>query len=191
MTKRNSTPKTKKLRLEKWYTDPKYIKKRRNYSWTTKQKEKIYSLRLSGMSIPNIIKRLNINVKPTQVYNILRIMKKWKLKVCWQCGSKLSYKEKKNRHSALCFNCQKKNTLLNKKLRDIRKRKGLCIYCTDPKAVSVKGKMSCKSCLSITARRRNLLGLCARCNRPISKKSLTLCYTHLKKNRLKIKPQNR
>ena len=159
-----------------WYAKPQFIRKKRNHSWTGRELRKVYNMRVQRISVDLIIEKLHLEVKRTQVYNVVRMMKKNFQGRCFQCGADLTEKElkaSKSKTFKTCSECKKKNLNYKKKIRNMFSRRGLCTCCG--KYPSLKGRKTCMHCLSYTHRNRIAIGLCGACGRePLSRRSNAL-----------------
>jgi len=160
----------------KWYTTS---PTRKNRSWTEREKKKIYTMRvLKNSGISDIIISFNGTVSKTQVYNIVRMMKKAAKNRCFKCGGILPSNSYSN-VPKLCSVCSSKTKEYKEKLRNDALKKGLCAVCHKKKVIP--GYKTCKSCLSATYRRRIANGVCGTCGkRPIARKSISQCSYCLK-----------
>ena len=169
-----------------WYAKSQFIRKKRNHSWSEDELKKIFSLRVQRVPVDLIIQKLRLDVKRTQIYNVLRMMKKSRKGRCIQCNQLLTVAElaeqEKNKFK-VCAKCREENHGYKKRKRDENSEKGLCACCgTRP---PLKGKKTCLLCLSYTHRRRIANGLCGACGkRPLSKNSIALCNVCLGVNNI-------
>lgn len=170
-----------------WYLQPGFIRKKRNHSWTKSELKRVYTLRLQKVPVPRIINEMHLkDIKKTQIYNVLRMMKKNFHHKCFQCGGEMSpaeMEEQKNRNFKICAQCQSKNTNYKQKLRKKLHKQGLCTCCG--KNPSMKNKKTCPLCLSYTHRNRISMGICGSCGKhPLSKHSEVFCDKCLSRNRM-------
>jgi hypothetical protein len=172
-----------------WYANSKFIRKRRFHNWSQQEIKDIFLLRSKKTPIDEIINRLGLNVSRIQVYNMIRITRKNRKNLCFKCGNLLTKKERirqlRHKHKK-CTSCNNQDTIYKRKRRIRFVKAGLCTCCG--KLPPVKGKKTCKICLSYTHRERIAKGLCGICGKhPISHKSITLCDNCLKHNRENIR----
>ena len=173
----------------KWYVNPKRIRLTTYHSWTKPEMNRVYFLRMQGYSVKKIIKVMKLNVRKTQIYNIVRILKKNHQNKCFQCGHVLSSQElfeQKMKHFKKCFECKEKSNNYKKEMREGRLEGSLCGSCGKrPVAVkNGKAKTFCVFCLSYIHRQRILKGLCGTCgkNRINKMRSIALCNVCLDRN---------
>ena len=171
-----------------WYRNPKFVRPKVRHSWTDLERKKIYTLRMQGQSVDDIIRVLKLKTKRTPVYNVIREIKNAKKGRC-SCGAKLTQKEiysQRGNVHVKCTQCLKTNSDLKKRLRRKHLRNGLCGICGKRKKMS--GYTTCKLCLSADYRRSYIQGLCGRCHtNPIDKKrSRSLCQGCLDHNKKQI-----
>jgi formylmethanofuran dehydrogenase subunit E len=173
-------------RRPQWYAQAQFIRKRRNHLWTGQEFKKVYDLRIQKVPVDIIIDKLHLEVKRTQVYNILRMMKKNRKRKCSQCGEDLTKKELRSQRGnnfKICTKCQEKNTAYKQASRIANYGKGLCTCCG--KTPPLKDRKTCMHCLSYTHRNRIVHGLCGSCGKnPLSRFSTALCDGCLKVNRI-------
>jgi hypothetical protein len=169
----------------RWYTNLKQIRQKQNHAWTRAELRRVYYLRIQGKGVDDIIKKMNLDVKRTQVYNMVRILRKNHLNRCFQCGDALTGKElesQRTRHFKRCDGCRASNEAQKKSVRNRYLTKHLCGCCGERKVIP--GKTYCIHCLSYTNRQRIATGMCGSCGRnPINKKrSIALCNVCLDRN---------
>lgn len=175
----------------RWYQKAKPV---RNKKWSAEEKTRVYTMRvLEHKKVTDIIATFHGLVTPTQVYNIVRMMKNTIRGRCFRCGRKLRSREKIKTRSEqidhLCSQCKRKVQEYKTSLRESALKRGLCGSCHKNK--TLPGFTSCRSCLSITYRRRIAKGKCGFCGeRPISKKSASLCRTCMEINRQRARSYN-
>jgi hypothetical protein len=172
-----------------WYSQTRFIRAKKNHSWTEHEINQVYTLRIQKVPIDKIIKILGLKVKRVQVYNILRMLRKNKKSKCFQCGSDLTNKEctlQENRIFKKCSHCQEKNSLYKRSKRNENLKQDKCGCCGNHPVLI--GKKTCVYCLSYTHRHRIAEGFCGFCGKnPISLKSTALCDSCLETNRNNIK----
>jgi hypothetical protein len=171
-----------------WYKQTKFIRSKKNHSWTETEVKQVYTLRVQRLPVDKIIRKLNLKVNRVQVYNVLRMLRKSRKGKCFQCGTGLTEGEWVVQQNSLfkkCHKCQEKSSVYKKEKRQENLKEGKCSCCGN--APALKGKTTCIYCLSSTHRRRLADGLCGTCgNNPISKNSITLCEPCLELNRTRI-----
>jgi hypothetical protein len=169
-----------------WYAKAKFIRQRKNHSWTSHELKRVRNLRIQRVPIDLIIEKLHLDVKRTQIYNVIRMMKKNYNGLCFQCGAALTRKEliaQDGKSFKACTECQEKNLHYKKKIRKSLSRKGLCTCCGNHPPL--KGRKTCMHCLSYTHRSRIAKGLCGACGlEPLSPRSRALGKKCLRANRL-------
>jgi hypothetical protein len=166
-----------------WYI--KNVQSKIRHSWTIAEKEKIYTLRVAGTPVDDIIRIMKLKVGRIPIYNILRVQFNQKRGQC-SCGTKLTpeeIKKQQNHASMKCSSCLEKIKELRKNLRIKYNEKGLCIECGKRRAIS--GHKKCQRCISIDYRRSCSKGFCGRCHvNPINKdRSISLCNDCLDHNK--------
>ena len=169
----------------KWYINPSKIRSKKNHSWTRLELNKAYTLRVQGESVPDIIRKLKISVKKTQVYNVIRLLRKNHKNKCFQCGHSLTQEELKSqqgRHFKRCIICKKDNEQKKLKFRKKSLRKKLCGSCGRRRLMP--GRKTCIRCVSYVHRHRIFKGLCGSCGRYSinRKRSIALCNACLDHN---------
>lgn len=174
------------IKRPQWYAQSRFIRKRRNHLWTSQELKKIFDLRIQRVPIDLIISKLHLDVKRTQVYNVLRMMKKNRQGNCFQCGEGLTREEliaQDGHNFKTCTKCQSKNLNYKQSIRKAHRQKGLCTCCG--KNPPLRGRKTCMHCLSYTHRSRIAKGLCGSCGKhPLSGSSSALCDNCLEVNRL-------
>jgi hypothetical protein len=169
-----------------WYAKKQFIRKKKNHSWTDQEIKQVYTMRLQKVSIDDIIEKLNLDVNRTQVYNILRMIKKSRKNKCFQCGHDLTDDDKihqKDKIFKKCTTCRDKNLKYKQTKRQENLKQGKCGCCGRSRHLA--NKTTCIYCLSYTHRNRIAEGLCGACGQnPISPKSVALCEVCLEKNRI-------
>lgn len=171
-----NTHKTLTVGRPEWYTN---ITMKKNRSWTASEKKKVYHMRvMKNKGVDDIVVAFNGTVTKTQVYNVIRMMKKAAKNRCFKCGDLLKNGYQTNKPQ-LCHKCSSKTQEYKNQLRQNAIKEGLCAVCHKKKAIP--GYKTCKYCLSATYRRRIANGICGSCGkRPISGKSISQCATCLK-----------
>jgi hypothetical protein len=192
VTKKPSSMKVSK-KDRPWYRDVNFVRPKVRHSWTDNERGKIYTLRMAGVSVDDIIIIMKLKTGRIPVYNLLREIRSVKKGRC-SCGRKLTQREidkQKDNVHIRCTKCLKANSDLKKKLRKKYLRKGLCGICGKRK--KMKGYTTCKLCLSADYRRSYVQGLCGKCHtNPIDeKRSRSLCHTCLDHNKRHIKHYRR
>jgi len=163
-----------------WYLGN--VKAVQNRRWNERDKLAVFALR-EEENIPAQEVAGMYGVSRTQIYNVTRLVRRSKSKQCFSCGNPLTPKERKKKGLVkACDKCKKEKQEYKNKRRKEFLKSGICPYCEKRKIV--KGKKSCKKCLSATHRRRYNVGLCGQCGRrSIADHSEALCHTCLRINR--------
>lgn len=166
-----------------WYLEE--VSKKKNREWTTSEKMSIFTMRLNNHSASEIASKYRASI--SQVYNVVRLVRKGLKNECYMCGEPLTKKEllaNKKSFIKACTKCKRKASDYKKDIRKKAEDAHLCIYCTERPAIP--GHKSCPNCISLTHRRRYAKGLCGQCGKkPIGKNKLALCEPCAKETRIK------
>ena len=175
--------------------DPVEIRETRNHNWTRPELNKVYTMRVvRNKPVSAIIEKLKIDVRKTQVYNMIRLLRNNRKNKCFQCSSLLTKQElelQKSWHFKRCGNCKKANEKRKQRIKKKNLERKLCVICgknpirrRNTGVRSVDHSDICTHCLSYTYRRHVLNGVCGVCGRnPIDRKrSIGLCGSCLDRN---------
>jgi transposase len=166
-----------------WYLGK--VSEKKNREWTTSEKMAVFTLRIRNYSATEIASRYRASI--SQIYNVVRLVRKGLKNECYMCGNPLTEKElltNKKHFIKACEKCKSKALKYKKEIRKEAEKAHLCVYCRIKPAII--GHKSCPDCISLTHRRRYVKGLCGQCGKkPIGKNKLALCEPCAKEIRIK------
>ena len=169
-----------------WYL--KKVKPTTYFSWTPEMRVGIYTMRVNdGLSIPEIQssveERVGRRPNKTRIHNVIRMMRKNIKRCCFRCGAHVRSKKPRG-HLLVCKSCKLQLKEYKKALREKKLSNNLCGVCGQNDVEN--GYTYCRSCISITYRRRIKKGLCGWCGeKPIVKGSKAMCADCLEIDKLK------
>lgn len=203
--KKRQLQKKKKITRPEWYLDVKIFRPYKQFRWTEKERKQLYKMRvIDEMSITSIQRYFrkkyeipytskNDQFTTIRLYNQIRMARAVMENQCHHCRRKLRKKDlkryEKNKRNGrsddlkLCIVCYENSEEYKKDRRERALKQGICPACLKRKVI--KGRTTCKRCLSLSQRIRYVDNICGSCGKyPINKKrSSSLCTRCLEKNR--------